>query len=262
MQDPLSQNTEQMAAIAEQVKEEQYSEEVADLSTIRASDVHEPDEDWESERQNIVQVGEQVSHTPLNAPDDNEDESEEDSKEFVYPDAGSVPRNEATPISVTMETPLMEPVDSNQAPFKEQARSLSPPPETPIVGETSPTTRSPPLTSEVIIHPSPSPSFPSPAQLESLYAAASSGDLPLLKRLFMHAVESNAAHQFSLANDASMRTGFTMLHVASSRGHLKIVQWRESSHRPLLHAKSNVPQSSRIVVQCLTLKIEKEKYVR
>jgi len=30
MQDPLSQNTEQMTAIAEQVKEEQYSAEVAD----------------------------------------------------------------------------------------------------------------------------------------------------------------------------------------------------------------------------------------
>lgn len=224
--------------------------------------MHETDEDWESERQNIVRVGEQVSHTPLTAPDDHEDESEEDSKEFVYPDAGSVSRNEATPISVTMETPLMGHVESNQAPFKEQARSLSPPPETPIVGETPPTTRLPPLTSEVIIHSSPPPSFPSSAQLESLYAAASSGDLPLLKRLFMHAIESNAAQQFSLANDASMRTGFTMLHVASSRGHLEIVQWRESSHRSLLHAKYNVSQSSRIVVQCLTLKIEKEKYVR
>jgi len=251
-----------MVAIAEQVKKEQYSEEIADLSTVRASDVQ--DEDWESERQNIVQVDEQVYHTPCTAPNDNEDESEEDSKEFVYPDAGSVPHDEATPISVTMETPLIEHVESNKASFPEQARSLTPPPEIQfsIVGETVPTTRSPPLTPEVVIHSSPPPSFPSPAQLESLHAAASSGDLPSLKRLFMHAVESNDAQQFSLANDASMRTGFTMLHVASSRGHLEIVQWRESSHRSLLHAKSNVPQSSRIVVQCLTLKIEKEKYVR
>jgi len=266
MQDPLSQNSEQIAAVAEQVKEEHCPEEVADLSTIRASDVHEiSDEDWESERQNIVRVDEQVSHISRNAPEDNEDESEEDPKEFVYPDAGSVPHNEATPISVTMETALTEYIESNQAPFQEQALLVSPPQETlqfSIVGETPPIARSPPLTPEVTIH-SPSPSsFPSPAQLESLHAAATSGDFLLLKGLFMHAVESNTAQQFNLANDALMRTGFTMLHVASSRGHLEIVQWRESSHWPLLFAKSDVSQSLRIVVQCLTLKIEKEKYVR
>lgn len=75
--------------------------------------------------------------------------------------------------------------------------------------------------------------LPSPAQLESLYAAASSGDLPLLKRLFRNALERNDVEQFNLANDASTRTGFTALHVAASRGYLEIVQWRKQPHTRL-----------------------------
>lgn len=70
---------------------------------------------------------------------------------------------------------------------------------------------------------------PSPAQLESLYAAASSGDLPLLKRLFHNALDTGDVQPFALANDASTRTGFTALHAAASRGYLDIVTWREST---------------------------------
>lgn len=66
---------------------------------------------------------------------------------------------------------------------------------------------------------------PSPAQLESLCAAASSGDLPLLKRLFRNALETGDVEPFGLANDASSRTGFTALHVAASRGYLEMVIW-------------------------------------
>jgi hypothetical protein len=66
---------------------------------------------------------------------------------------------------------------------------------------------------------------PSPAQLESIYAAASSGDLPLLKRLFRNALESGNVEPFSLSNDASPRTGFTALHAAAGRGYLDIVIW-------------------------------------
>ena len=72
-------------------------------------------------------------------------------------------------------------------------------------------------------------SSPSPAQLESLYAAASSGDLPLLQRLFKNATETSNTQPFSLANDATSRTGFTVLHAAASRGYLNIVTWRASS---------------------------------
>lgn len=66
---------------------------------------------------------------------------------------------------------------------------------------------------------------PSPAQLESLYAAASSGDLSLLKKLFRNALDAGDVEAFSLANDASTRTGFTALHAAASRGYLDIVTW-------------------------------------
>ncbi len=68
---------------------------------------------------------------------------------------------------------------------------------------------------------------PTPAQLESLYAAASSGDLRLLKKLFKTALESASVEPFSLANAASTRTGLTALHAAASRGFLDIVTWRE-----------------------------------
>ncbi|KAJ7507672.1 ankyrin repeat-containing domain protein [Mycena galericulata] len=73
--------------------------------------------------------------------------------------------------------------------------------------------------------PAPQPPAPSPAQLESLYAAASSGDLPLLKRLFRNALQAGNVEPFSLSNDASARTGFTALHAAASRGYLDIVIW-------------------------------------
>ncbi|KAF8915883.1 ankyrin repeat-containing domain protein [Mucidula mucida] len=66
---------------------------------------------------------------------------------------------------------------------------------------------------------------PTPAQLESLYAAASSGDLRLLKKLFKTALESASVEPFSLANAASTRTGLTALHAAASRGFLDIVTW-------------------------------------
>lgn len=66
---------------------------------------------------------------------------------------------------------------------------------------------------------------PSPAQLESLYAASSSGDLPLLKRLFKTAVEKGDVEPFGLANHASIRTGLTALHAAASRGYHDITVW-------------------------------------
>jgi hypothetical protein len=67
----------------------------------------------------------------------------------------------------------------------------------------------------------------SPAQLEALYAAASKGDLALLKRLFRSALETGDVEAFALANDASSRTGFTALHAAASRGYIHIVKWCE-----------------------------------
>lgn len=68
-------------------------------------------------------------------------------------------------------------------------------------------------------------SHASPAQLEAICAAASSGDLPLLKKLFSTALQAGDLEPFALANDASSRTGFTAVHCAASRGRLEIVQW-------------------------------------
>jgi hypothetical protein len=68
---------------------------------------------------------------------------------------------------------------------------------------------------------------PSPAQLEALSAAASSGDLSLLKKLFQTASQGGELEAFALSNDASSRTGFTVLHAAASRGYLDIVKWCE-----------------------------------
>lgn len=76
----------------------------------------------------------------------------------------------------------------------------------------------------------PQPPQPSPAQLESLYAAASSGDLPLLKKLFKNALDTGDVEPFALANDASSRTGLTALHAAASRGYRDIVEWRKGFH--------------------------------
>lgn len=81
--------------------------------------------------------------------------------------------------------------------------------------------------------PAPVQHHPSPAQLESLYAAASSGDLSLLQKLFRNALQSGDVEAFALANDASTRTGFTALHAAASRGFLDIVRWRTLHFTPV-----------------------------
>ncbi|KAF7971765.1 hypothetical protein HWV62_19939 [Athelia sp. TMB] len=77
----------------------------------------------------------------------------------------------------------------------------------------------------VSIPATPAQNHPSPAQLESLFAAASSGDLPLLQKLFTTALQTGNVENFALANDASSRTGLTALHAAASRGYLDIVKW-------------------------------------
>ena len=96
----------------------------------------------------------------------------------------------------------------------------------------------------VIVSPSPpSPSPPPPArplkqkptqaQLEALYAAASSNDLWLLQNLFRNACQDENVETFALANDAAARTGLTTLHAAASRGYLEIVHWRKLISPPM-----------------------------
>ena len=76
--------------------------------------------------------------------------------------------------------------------------------------------------------PVPAKSPPSPAQLEALHAAATSGELSRVQTVFRSALKSGDVESFALANDAPSRIGQTALHAASSRGYLDIVKWRTS----------------------------------
>lgn len=165
-----------------------------------------------------------------------------DDEEFHFPGAEKLP------------DPIPAPVSSPSPP--EPMQVLSPVPENPLsvgpssLAATSPATTIPsspdlgPLSQvhESIPPPAPvAPSTPSPnplpppplkrkptqAQLEALYAAASSNDLSLLQNLFRNACQNEDVEEFALANDAAVRTGLTALHAAASRGYLEIVQWRE-----------------------------------
>lgn len=136
---------------------------------------------------------------------DNDDQEEE----FVYPDDSLDASTHQHSLIVSDGLPE-HPLDP-QSPRDSALEST-------IVAEKSPSLRSSPR----------APSRPSPAQLEALSAAASQGDLALLKKLFITALQSGKLEAFALANDASSRTGFTALHAAASRGYLDIVEWRES----------------------------------
>ena len=85
----------------------------------------------------------------------------------------------------------------------------------------------PPFELSHSIESQPQPVQPSPAQLEAIFAAASAGDLPLLQKLFETALSQGDTQAFSLANDATSRTGLTALHAAANRGHTATVRWRE-----------------------------------
>lgn len=101
----------------------------------------------------------------------------------------------------------------------------------------SPITERPPspplsLRDDRAAHRSPSPPpeprvvRPTPAQLEALYAAALSGDMIMLKKLVSNSTSSGEIEAFALVNDASPRTGLTVVHATASRGHLGALRWR------------------------------------
>ncbi|KIJ20142.1 hypothetical protein PAXINDRAFT_160774 [Paxillus involutus ATCC 200175] len=137
------------------------------------------------------------------------DDSEED-EQFIYPaNAAELVINEH---SVVVSDGVPEQQHENQAPAHHSADNW--------LEENSGRISSP--VSPVAVQTQP---HPSPAQFEALSAAASSGDLPLLKRLFATALQGGDLESFALANDASSRTGLTALHAAASRGYLDIVQW-------------------------------------
>lgn len=161
------------------------------------------------------------SNAPSPGPADDDNDSDE---EFVYPGvseaATSEPLRNPSPPAESLVPSL---------PQSASSRDVSQEPEEP--------SQPPPA-------PKPTKTHPSPAQLESLQAAASSGDLSLLQKLFRTALQTGDVEPFALANDASPRTGLTALHAASSRGYLDIVKWR-ASHCSCHAASTNLRASGR-----------------
>lgn len=149
------------------------------------------------------------SETRASAHDLAPDEDSDD--EFIYPGAAD-DANGASPTNSTLNS---EDSPSEATSSEEPPPEPEHPPEHPADVQPS----APVLTSSLTTP------RPSPAQLEALYAAASSGDLRLLKNLFRNALDTAQVEPFALANDASTRTGLTALHAASSRGYLDIVIW-------------------------------------
>ena len=178
------------------------------------------------------------SETRASAHDLAPDEDSDD--EFIYPGAAD-DANGASPMNVTLS--------SQGSPSEATSSEESPPePERPPerAADEQP---SAPVPASSLTTPR-----PSPAQLEALYAAASSGDLRLLKNLFRNALDTAEVEPFALANDASTRTGLTALHAASSRGYLDIVMWCKPSmvHSSVLSLTAPVLQWSTSAGLCPT----------
>lgn len=164
-----------------------------------------------------------------------------------------VPENPLSvgPPNLTTTSPTVVPVDSlsvgpSSLAATSPAVTTPPSPDLGPLSQVSTSVSTPAQVSPmpVIVSPSPpSPSLspparpikqkPTQAQLEALYAAASSNDLRLLQKLFRNASQSENVEEFALANDAAVRTGLTALHAAASRGYLEIVQWRKLFSPPM-----------------------------
>ncbi|KAJ3892916.1 hypothetical protein GG344DRAFT_87465 [Lentinula edodes] len=180
----------------------------AHLGTIEESGLSDTqlnghEEDAEEDR--FVYDGESRSVSQSPSP------REEEEEEFVYPGLNA---EDTAPLSP-----------------QESSKPLTPP----TISELSSKPRSDPLSEsppDLVLQaqpvnqlPQPLRTHPTPAQLESSYAASSSGDLSLLQKIFVTAHETGGVSAFSLANDASTRTGLTALHAAASRGYEDVVRW-------------------------------------
>lgn len=156
----------------------------------------------------------------------NEDDSDSDDEPFVYPEDPSTDTVNGAEDEESDDEPFVYPetdgdADTNTTAATEPSKLTNGVSPSPPLGSNSHSVAALPTSAS-------SQSQPSPAQLESLYAAASAGDLRLLKSIFQKASENGNVEAFSLANDASSRTGLTALHAAASRGFMDIVKWRES----------------------------------
>lgn len=148
----------------------------------------------------------------------------EEEEEFVYPgvdDDGGGTAPDVLPLRIPeLITSTPSPPGSQVALPLDSSDLTESPSSNEALHETSPPRPLPDSTPP--LQPQP---HASPAQLEALYAAASSGDLPLLQRIIHNALQSGNVEPFSLVNGASSRTGLTALHAAASRGYIDIVKW-------------------------------------
>ncbi len=170
-----------------------------------------------------------VTHSTHNSQDAHGDEEEE----FVYPGIGDVDA-----VSGVLPVPSSDTITSTPSPSGSQvavpldSSDLTEyPSSNEALHETSPPRPDPNSSPSLSAQP-----HASPAQLEALYAAASSGDLPLLQRIINNALQTGNVESFSLVNGASSRTGSTALHAAASRGYIDIVKWCKASLSPSSHA--------------------------
>ncbi|KAJ3937313.1 MAG: hypothetical protein NXY57DRAFT_883847 [Lentinula lateritia] len=180
----------------------------AHLGTIEESGLSDTqlnghEEDAEEDR--FVYDGESRSVSLSSSP------REEEEEEFVYPGLNA---EDTAPLSPQESSKPLTPPTISELSSKPRSDPLSESPPD-LVLQAQP------------VHQLPQPlrTHPTPAQLESSYAASSSGDLSLLQKIFVTAHETGGVSAFSLANDASTRTGLTALHAAASRGYEDVVRW-------------------------------------
>jgi len=162
-----------------------------------------------------------------------QDARNEEEEEFVYPGIGDMHA-----ASRALPLPSSDTITSTPSPSESQ---VTVPLDSSDLTEYPSSNEALHETSPPRPDPNPNPSLPaqphaSPAQLEALYAAASSGDLPLLQRIINNALQTGNVESFSLVNGTSSRTGLTALHAAASRGYIDVVKWCKASLSPGPHA--------------------------
>ncbi|KZV69854.1 ankyrin [Peniophora sp. CONT] len=175
-------------------------------------------------------------HDPLsgvNGEADLADDGSDESDVFIYPGAEPAANEEDESDDEEFRYPGADepavPAPSAPAPVPEataQSIPIAPREPSPVVSPLYATSNAPTVTaaSEETPVRSRAPE-PTRAQLESLYAGASSGDLEGFQKLVSDVAKASECEPFALVNDATSRTGLTPLHAAASRGHLDIVKW-------------------------------------
>lgn len=154
-------------------------------------------------------------NTPRKEHVSDDDVDDDDEQGFTYPEADDAPPEHALNVVApdSEEEEFTYPADNPESPSATR----------PEPGPSSTSPHSEPL-EQVEVQPKPVKHAPT-AQLDALYTAGLNGNLSVLKKLVAEATSSSQIESFAFVNDASPRTGLTVLHAAASRGHLEAVKW-------------------------------------